>query len=57
VAALPATRPGEGIGQDSTLQVGTQLALGVRRDALILPVVVAQGEEGLEMILYRPVKR
>ena len=57
LSALPTTRPGKAIGQDATLQVGTQLALGVRRDALIFPVVMAQGEEGLQVILHRAVKR
>lgn len=35
MTALATTGPGKAIGQDATLQVGTQLALGVRRDALI----------------------
>lgn len=57
MTALATTGPGKAIGQDATLQVGTQLALGVRRDALIFPVVMAQGEEGLQVILHRAVKR
>jgi hypothetical protein len=57
MTALPATRPGEAIGQDATLQVGTQLALGVRPDTLIFPIVLAERKEGLEMILYCLVKR
>jgi len=57
LSALPTTRPGEAIGRDATLEVGTQLALGRGRDALILPIVVTEGEEGLEMVLHRTVER
>jgi hypothetical protein len=57
MTALPATRPGEAIGQDATLKVGTQLALGMRCDALILPVIVTEGDEGLEVILHRTIER
>jgi hypothetical protein len=35
VTALPAMRPRKVVGNDAALQVGTQLALGVRRDALL----------------------
>ena len=57
VAALPTTRPSEAVGQDAALQEAAQLPLGVRRDALVLPVVPAQGKEGLEVVLHRPVER
>ena len=56
MTALCAARPGDIMGQDAALQVGTQLALGVRRDVLLFPVLLAQSEEGLQMILYRPVQ-
>jgi hypothetical protein len=55
--ALATTRPGETVSQDAALQVGTQLALGVRGDALILPIVATEGEEGLEMVLHRTLER
>lgn len=57
VAAPIAPRSCKAIGQNAALQVGAQLALGVRRDALILPLIVAQSEEGLEVVLHRPVQR
>ena len=57
MAALLAPRSRKAIGQDAALQVLPQLRLGVRRDALIFPVVVAQGKEGLEMVWYRTVER
>jgi len=57
MTTLAATRPGEAIGQNAALQVGTQLTLGMRRDAHILPVVAARSKEGFEMVLHRPVER
>jgi hypothetical protein len=53
VAALPATRTGEAVGENSALQVATQLPFGMGRDALLLPILVAQGKEGLEVALHR----
>jgi hypothetical protein len=53
MSALATTRPGETVSQDGALQVGAQLALGVRGDALLLPIVATEGEEGLEMVLHR----
>jgi len=47
MSALPTARSRKAVGQDSTLQITAQLALGMGRDALIFPVVVAQGEKGL----------
>ena len=38
VSALIATRPGETAGQDAALQIAAQLALGVGRAALALPL-------------------
>ena len=46
MTALLAPRPRKAIGQNAALQVLPQLPLGVRRDAPIFPVVVAQGKEG-----------
>jgi len=57
VAALPATRTGEAVGENTALQVATQLPFGMGRDALILPILVAQGKEGLEVALHRAVER
>jgi hypothetical protein len=57
MTALPATRPRKTVGQNAALQVGTQLPLGMGRDALIFPVVVTQGEKGFQVILQRTVKR
>jgi hypothetical protein len=57
VATLLATRRGEAIGQNTALQVATQLPFGMGRDALVLPIVVTEGEEGLEMVLHRAVER
>lgn len=45
------------VSQDAAFEIGTQLPLSVRRNTLILPVVVAQGKEGLEIILHHPVER
>jgi len=56
VAALPATRTGEAVGENTALQVATQLPFGMGRDALILPILVAQGKEGLEVALHRAVE-
>ena len=57
VAALLAPRSRKAVGQNATLQVPPQFPLGVRRDALVLPVVPAQRKEGLEVVLHRPVER
>jgi hypothetical protein len=40
------------VSQDAAFEVGTQLPLGVGGDTPSLPVLVAQGKEGLEMVLY-----
>jgi hypothetical protein len=47
LSALAATRPGEAIGRDALLKVGTPLALGVRRDVRIFPGIPALGIENL----------
>ena len=41
MAAILATRPGEAQSQDAALQKAAQIALGMGRDALLLPVVLA----------------
>ena len=57
MTALVAAGSRKAVGEDSALQVPPQLPLGVRRDALVLPVIPAQGKEGLEMVLHHPVER
>jgi hypothetical protein len=43
MTAFVAPRPSKSVGQDATLQKAPQFPFGVRRDALLLPVVAAQG--------------
>jgi len=57
MSALPTARPGETVGQNAALQIMAQLPLGVGRDALVLPVVLRAGKEGLQMVLHRAVER
>lgn len=51
-----ATPPREAIGQNAGLQEAAQLPLSIGRDTVLLPVVVAQNKESLEMILHRAVE-
>ena len=55
VAALIAPRSRKAISEDAAFEVLPQLPLGVRRDALIFPVVATQGKKGPERVLHRAV--
>ena len=57
MAAVAAADTGKSIGKDTALQIAPQFTFRVRADALLLPVVPAQGEEGLQMVLHRAVER
>ena len=48
---------GEAMGQNPAFEITPQFPFGVGRDALFLPVVPAQGEEGFQMILHYAVQR
>lgn len=57
MTALVTLRPRNPVGQDAAHQVAPQLAFSVRGDALLLPVVAAQGKAGLQVVLHRPVEQ
>ncbi len=57
VAALIAPRPREAVGQDAAFQEATPRALGMGRKAFRFPSVMAQGDEGLQVMRHHPVER
>jgi glycosyltransferase involved in cell wall biosynthesis len=44
------------IGEEAARQKPPQLSFGVGRDALFFPIVAAAREEGLQVVLHRPVE-
>jgi len=57
MAAVVTAGAGDPISQDAAFQKTPQLPFGVGRNALLFPVVAAQGEKGLQVVLHRPVER
>jgi hypothetical protein len=57
VTALVASCARKAVGQDAARQFAAQLALGRGRDALILPVVATQSQEGLHVALRCSLRR